>query len=261
MDTYSLSRNFFNWCFDNPEKVSPNHTAIYFFAIEHCNRLGGKEKFGFPTMMACDAIGIKKPQTYTKYFNDLEDWGFFKVHERSKNQYSANIISLIYALPKNGKALDKAFVKHGLKQTESMGQSNSPIIKQVNKETNKQENNKSKKTFEPPLIEDVKSFFSEKGYTEKSAQSFFDYYSAGDWVDSQGTKVKNWKQKAIAIWFKPENENKENQIDLKTHAPIWKFENGQNVTKLKDGSSLSVDDYYGNELQWIDKVLNWRKCR
>ena len=120
---------------------------------------------------------------------------------------------------------------------------------------------KSKKTFEVPLIEDVKSFFVEKGYTEKSAQSFFDYYSAGDWVDSQGTKVKNWKQKAIAIWFKPENENKANQIDIKTHAPVWKFENGDEVTVLKDGSKITANDYYGNEMAYIDKVLNWRKCR
>lgn len=144
MTSYDLSRAYFDWCFENPEKVSPNHTAIYFFAIEHCNRLGWKEKFGFPTQMAMDAIGIKKNQTYMRYFNELVEWGFFKMVEKSKNQYSANIISLQSALPKNGKALDKALIKHGAKQTEGMGvsigvgirQSNSPIDKQltINKE-------------------------------------------------------------------------------------------------------------------------------
>lgn len=140
MTSYDLSRAYFDWCFENPEKVSPNHTAIYFFAIEHCNRLGWKEKFGFPTQMAMDAIGIKKNQTYIRYFNDLVTWGFFKLIEKSKNQYSANIISLQSALPKNGKALDKALIKHTAKQTESIGlgirQSNSPIDKPltINKE-------------------------------------------------------------------------------------------------------------------------------
>ena len=128
LNSYELSRCFINFAFDNPEKISPNHYAIYFFAIEHCNRLGWKTKFGFPTMMACDAVGIKKPQTFIKYFNDLEDWGFIKVVERSKNQYSANIISLISATPKKGEAMDKAMVKHAA----SKGQSNSPINKQVN---------------------------------------------------------------------------------------------------------------------------------
>ena len=131
MTSYELSRNYFDWCFENPEKISPNHTAIYFFAIEHCNRLGWRDKFGFPTQMAMDAIGIKKNQTYTRYLNELVDFGFIKMVQKSTNQYSANIISLISAKPKNGKALDEAIVKHGAKQTESMGQSNSTIDKPI----------------------------------------------------------------------------------------------------------------------------------
>lgn len=131
MDWYKLSRNWFDWCFENPEKISPNHSAIYFFAIEHCNRLGWKEKFWFPTQMAMDALGIKKHETYIRYFNDIVEWGFFILVQKSTNQYSANIISLSTAIPKNGKALDKAFLKHRGKQTESIGESNRSIDKQV----------------------------------------------------------------------------------------------------------------------------------
>ena len=134
MTGYELSRNFFDWCFENPEKISPNHIAIYFFALEHQNRLGGKDKFGFPTQMAMDALGIKKHQTYIKYFNELVEFGFFKLIQKSTNQYSANIISISFAMPKKGKALDKAFIKHRAKQTQSNGQSNSSIDKQYNKE-------------------------------------------------------------------------------------------------------------------------------
>ncbi len=90
--------------------------------------------------MTMDAIGIKKHQTYIKYFEDLCEWGFFKLVQKSSNQYSANIISLMCALPKNGKALDKANIKHGAKQTQSSGQSNSPIDKQL---TIEQVNNKN----------------------------------------------------------------------------------------------------------------------
>lgn len=132
MNGYELSRNWFDWCFENPEKINPNHTAIYFFAIEHCNRMGWKNKFGFPSQMTMDALGIKKHQTYIKYFRDLVDWGFIILIQESKNQYSANIISLNNAMTKNGKALDKALIKHAAKQTESIGQSNSSIDKQTN---------------------------------------------------------------------------------------------------------------------------------
>ena len=134
MNTFELSRNWFDFCFENPEKITPSHTAIYFFAIEHCNRLGGKEKFGFPSQMTMEAIGIMKHQTYIRYFNDIVEWGFFKLIEKSRNQYSSNIISLVYAMPKNGKALGKATVKHRAKQGnstgQSTGQSKDSIIKQ-----------------------------------------------------------------------------------------------------------------------------------
>ena len=134
MNGYELSRNWFDWAFENPEKINPNHSALYFFAIEHCNRLGWREKFGFPTEMAKDAIGIKSYNTYVKTLNDLVDWGFIKMIQRSKNQYSANIIALSNFNKALDKALDKAIVKHVTKQDESI----SSIDKQI---TNKQINN------------------------------------------------------------------------------------------------------------------------
>lgn len=149
MNSYELSRHWFNWAFENPEKVKPIHSAVYFFAMEHCNRLGNKSKFGFPSQMTMDAIGVRKIQTYSKAFNDLVEWGFFILVERSKNQYSANIIS-ISAVPKNGtargKALDKANIQHGAKQGhdtgQSMGQSKDTIIKPLtNKPINQEQIN------------------------------------------------------------------------------------------------------------------------
>lgn len=137
---YELSRDWFNFTFDNPEKIRPIHTAIYMFAIEHNNRLGRKRKFGFPSQMTMEAIGVKKHQTYIKAFRELVDWGFFILIQESKNQYSTNIISLSNALPKKDKALDKANIKHRAKQGQSTGQSKVHIDKQVNKETNKQIN-------------------------------------------------------------------------------------------------------------------------
>ena len=135
MNGYKLSRQWFDFCFENPEKIRPIHTAIYTFALEHWNRLGQKKKFGFPSQMTMDAIGIKSYSTYIPAFNDLVDWGFFELIEKSKNQYSSNII----ALPKNDKALDKAldkaFIKHSSKHCESNHQDTRSIDKQKNKGT------------------------------------------------------------------------------------------------------------------------------
>ena len=123
MDIYNLSRNYWNFAFDNPDKIKPNHSALYFFAIEHCNRLGWKEKFGLPTTMVMEAIGIKSYNTYINTFNELVEFGMFVLHERSKNQYSSNIIELSKFDKANDKALDKALIKHATKQRESTQQS------------------------------------------------------------------------------------------------------------------------------------------
>lgn len=134
LNSYSLSRAWFDFCFENPEKINPTHTALYMFAVEHCNRLGWKEKFGLPTEMAKDAIGVKSWHTYMKAFNDIIDFGFFKLIERSKNQYSSNIIALINFDKALDKALDKATTKHVSKQVQSTYQSIDSIIKLLNEE-------------------------------------------------------------------------------------------------------------------------------
>ena len=210
MNGYELSRNFWNFAFDNPEKVRPYHIAIYFFSIEHCNRLGWKKKFGFPTSMVMEATGIKSYNSYKKYFDDIVDWGFFDVIEYSKNQYSSNIIALSLKEKALDKALDKALIKHGTKQSEST----CSIDKQ---ETSKQIN----KEQAPPSLEEVILYFDENGYTKESATKMFEYYEESRkprgrvWKDGRGNTVKNWKQKARSVWFKPDNLKSNQEFDFK----------------------------------------------
>ena len=140
LNGYELSRSWFDFCFVNPELITPSHAAVFFFAIEHCNRLGWKTKFGFPTEIAKEAVGIKSYNTYMKVFNDLVGWGFFKIIQKSKNQFSANIIALSKYDEALDKALDKALIKQEGKQDESSLQSNDSIDKQYNNTTIKQGN-------------------------------------------------------------------------------------------------------------------------
>jgi hypothetical protein len=55
---------------------------------------------------------------------------------------------------------------------------------------------KKRKVFVPPSIEEVFAYAKEKG-REDIAQEFFDYFTVGNWVDSKGNKVLNWKQKFL----------------------------------------------------------------
>jgi hypothetical protein len=134
---YELSRKWFDWTFENPDKVQPLHTALYMYIIEHCNRLGWKDKFGLPTEMTKDAIGIKSYHTYIKALNDLIDFGFIILIEKSKNQYSSNIVALANYDKALDKALDKAIIKaeskHMSKQVQSTCQSTCQSTNSINK--------------------------------------------------------------------------------------------------------------------------------
>ena len=96
---------------------------MYFFCIEHCNRLGWKEKFGLPTSMAMEAIGIKSYNTYKKTLDEIVSFGFIQMIETSKNQYSSNIIALSKKAKAFDKALDKALIKHTTKHMSKQGES------------------------------------------------------------------------------------------------------------------------------------------
>ena len=273
MDIYNLYRQFWNFAFENPEIIKPNDIAIFAFAIEHCNRLGWKEKFGFPTTMVMEATGIKSYSVYKKHLDNLINWGFIKMVEQSKNQYSSNIIALEENYKANyeanDKALDKAFIKHGTKQNESTVQSTVQSIDSINKQiynnTNLPINNNillEKETKEDILSE---AEFSEEVEPEKEerkkvapkkerfspptvqevqeycnerqngiqAYAFVNFYQSKGWFIGKN-KMKDWRA-AIRTW---ENKNKENgNGNTKTNA-------GSSASESKSRfSKFTVDDF------------------
>ena len=244
LDIFTLMRNWFNWCFDNPDLINPNHTALYMFCIEHNNRMGWKTKYGLPTTMAMEAIGIKSYNTYKKTFDDLIKFKFIILIEKSQNQYSSNIIALSIFDKALDKALDKATAKHTTKQVrstiQSTGESNDSIdihntiipnteiqnteyIQTEKKEFEfPSENPKNKpasktKKMILPNLNEVIDYFKENGYSEAAAKKAFEYYEAakedGKWFDAHGSQVLSWKQKMRGVWFKPENLiKKQNEV-------------------------------------------------
>ena len=137
MNGYELSRKWFDFCFENPEKIRPPHTALYFFCIEHCNRLGWKERFGLPSTMTMEAIGIRSYNTFKKTLEDVIEFGFIDMVEKSKNQYSSNIIALSNFNKALDKALDRAIVKKEfcpIKKEQSTIQSTIQSTDSINKQ-------------------------------------------------------------------------------------------------------------------------------
>jgi uncharacterized phage protein (TIGR02220 family) len=130
---YILSRQWFDFAFDNPEKISANHAALMFWLIELNNKLGWKKKFGLPTVHSMEALGVKSYNTYIKILNDLIEWGFVELIEKAKNQYRSNIISL-NNISGSSRALSNAL--SNFDNTESMHRvAHNDIDKQLNNKT------------------------------------------------------------------------------------------------------------------------------
>ena len=193
MDIFKLYRNFWDFAFENPEKIKPNHIAIFSFAIEHCNRLGWKKKFGLPSTMTMEAVGIKSYNTYISAFNDLVEFGFIDLIEKSKNQYSSNIIALSDFNKAINKALDKALIKHTTKQSESTIQSTGESISSINiQETNLPINKITIDERKLKFADTLKPFL--ETYGKDLLNDFFKY-----WTEPNKSNTK-FKQELEKTW-------------------------------------------------------------
>jgi hypothetical protein len=186
MNGYKLIKEWFEFAINNPELIRPAHTAMYCYAVEHCNKLGWVDKFGLPTDYTMAVLGIKKRHTFIKYFNELVEWGFFSLIEASKNQYTSNIISL-NATSKNRK------------------------VNESENDLNQQKEQKSNKTDEStagkPTISEIEKYFFEKiTNPKKEAEMFYAYNNATDWK-IRGQTVKNW-QSLADLWLISEERYK-----------------------------------------------------
>lgn len=155
--------------------------------------------------------------TVSKLIKDFEKSGKIKYNEQTKEIAIKNWLKYnSSSSPKVQSCIDKEFklVKDTLLiQYLNSIDTCSQEEEEEEKETEEEEKKKKNK-FTPPTLDEVVSFFKEKGYTQKSAQKAFDYYNIADWVDSKGAKVKNWKQKMHAVWFTDENKEAPAQLDF-----------------------------------------------
>ena len=86
--------------------------------------------------------------------------------------------------------------------------------------------------FVPPTQDEVSNYFIENGYSSDSGAKAFKYYHTGDWKDSSGKQVRNWKQKMQSVWFKEENLVKD-KIKSKENLPDNVYRNSEGMLKMK----------------------------
>jgi predicted phage replisome organizer len=66
----------------------------------------------------------------------------------------------------------------------------------IDKDIDIKKENKKRKKFIPPTIEEIEQYIDEK-QLKVDGQKFYEYFEEGGWKDSKGNQVKNWKQKLL----------------------------------------------------------------
>jgi hypothetical protein len=83
--------------------------------------------------------------------------------------------------------------------------------------------------FIPPTLQETINFFVVKGFTQELATRAWESYNVAEWVDSQGKKIKNWKQKMLQVWMREDNRTSTKKTSER-EAPK-EYQNNTGVTK------------------------------
>jgi len=232
---YTLSRQWHDFAFEHQGKVRPSHAALYFWLIELNNRLGWVETFGVPTDYSMAAIGVSNYRTYKKAFDDLVNWGFVKVIEKSKNQFTTNVIALNNAYVKNTNADGTALVKN----TKAIPEQ---LPKQVHSTAhiNKQGNNKTKKPINlmsEVFTSDYEPINAYDSIAFKFWKQIYDNFIAKDIKPTslQRSKIKEWTREVrLMIEKDGRTEDEINElIDFLAKDSFW-ANNIKSTSKLRE---------------------------
>jgi hypothetical protein len=97
---------FYHWIEENPDKVDPYITAVYFALLNRANKSGWKDKFAIILIDLQETCGISSRTTILKTLARLEEFGFVKTISTTTNQYKNRVI----CLPLNEKHLDSTWI-------------------------------------------------------------------------------------------------------------------------------------------------------
>ena len=84
------------------------------------------------------------------------------------------------------------------------------------------EQSKKRIVFKAPKQEEIEQYIAERKLSV-NGKYFYEYFTEGNWIDSKGNKVKNWKQKLLT-WDKYSKPKKEKKYEFEKSEEQEKFE-------------------------------------
>lgn len=201
----------------------PNYFVIIPPEVRYDSRLKDKAKLLYGEILA---LSNKKGYCYAtnNYFAKLYGISTTTVSLLIKNLVDAGHIESVLIYKEGTKEILNRYLrifkegylrnlKEGIK--ENLKENNTSINNiNINKRESKE------REIAVPSFEEVQVYVKEKNLNV-NPKAFYDYFSEGDWKDSKGNKVLNWKQK-ILTWNKFEkSETSKEELNDKKEKEKW----------------------------------------
>lgn len=204
MNYINQLNNFFEVKMVNP--ISPNAQCLYINLFFINNKCGWKERFTVSNTMISALTGIDR-RTLDRVRNELIQKGYIEYKKGTGNQAGTYLIVQF-----DTQTDTQTDTQVGTQMSHNSAHNMSTLNKQKLNKTK----NKNRREFIAPSLEEVQNYVQEKNL-KVDANKFYNYFTEGNWIDSKGNEVKNWKQK-ILTWngysannteIKPQNAMKE----------------------------------------------------
>ena len=153
------------------------------------------------TEMGLVALKKESRETIRKTLKELEECGYLiRTRNRDEKGRLTDTTYDIYETPMSKKPmLDKPMLENYTQlNTNNINNLNNKYIYKGN--------------FKKPTLEEIKDYCLNVRHNKVDYQYFYDYFTEGNWIDSKGNKVKNWKQK-IVTWEKRNHREKEDEYE------------------------------------------------
>ena len=202
----------------------PNYYAVIPASVRYNENINSSQKIFYSEITA---LTQKTGECWASnnYFASLYKVSPGSISNWVKKLEKEGLISVEYI--KNGKEIEKRIIKLGGIQnidyvvnklnrgSQNIEEGYSKFCKENNTSINNTSINKKKyikKSFKAPTLEEVKDYCLNVRHNKVDYQYFYDYFTEGNWIDANGNKVRNSKQK-IVTWEKRKHREKEDEYE------------------------------------------------
>lgn len=189
--------------------LTANAIAVYTILLQIANKAGWIDKFRVANTVLMSKCNLDM-QKLIRARSVLINQGYIE-YFKGKNQTEAPTyrISKLYDIANNIANDIANNIADDIADNIADNIANNNPNDNINKQNKTKQNYKKKiekKSFSPPSLDDIKNYVKDKDLNV-DAEYFYKYFSEGNWIDSKGNKVKNWKQKLIT-WDSHSNSEK-----------------------------------------------------